>query len=150
MSRFLNKPTPTERAAIAALRRVLQEGGPSSVDRVYAEVASVARAKERTAALGAKMGGNTLPCAEWLRGKRLHSRLLNIHAHPLHLDHTSFYRHRDGSRAIVTEPYWLRLREMRDLAAYADQHGLDVTVSASQSAWFPGMTLAVEITPERP
>lgn len=141
MNRFLDKPTPTELKAVDALRQVLREGG--SVERVFAIVESPERGKIRESRLGARVYGRSAATAAWLQRKRMTQREL-FGKSPLELDHTSLYRRPDGTRTVVTEPYWLRLREMRDLVAYADKYGLDVTVSASQSAWFPGVTLAVE------
>lgn len=60
------------------------------------------------------------------------------------VDHTVYYVEKDGTRVVLTQPYGLMMRDLRELMAYAESHSLEVHISAS-SGHYPGATLGVHI-----
>jgi len=60
------------------------------------------------------------------------------------LDHSSGIKLYDDRKAVMTEPYGLGMREMKELVNFCEEHGLDFSIDG-ESTHFPGRTFRVLI-----
>jgi hypothetical protein len=142
-SPFLDKPSSLCQEAVAILRRLEAEGGYDVIiDAVAEATAEVALAHfMRTKQVSRRRGGHV--CVNRLLGTRCPSVcFLRIPAG----DHLSEWCRGKQTVAIVSQPYGLPPEALRETMAFAEQYGLDVTMSEGPGWHFPGRTLLVVFT----
>jgi signal recognition particle subunit SEC65 len=139
---FRSKPNRTAlyEKAVAVLRELLEEKDLDAVERAFAEAAYPRRWEKTEGRVGGKYRDGA-GCIERLLG----GRCKNIHCENIPgADHTSGYVRDKRIVAIVTEPYHLSFREMRELVQFCDERGLRADVDA-ESSHFPSRTLRILI-----
>jgi hypothetical protein len=145
-------PTPNERKAVNAIRKVTEAHGTDKANRVCAEAMNESMRLE-----WAEQDGFIQVCGghEWLvrfLGKTCicmtgdECGLLEIQELDLgpHLDHTSYWETAEGRMVIVGQPYGMSCDQMFELAAWAKRNNLGLHISG-WSYYFPGRSLMIEV-----
>ena len=134
-----NKRTPEWLPTVEALVRLGEHATPA-----FAEATATHRLLRYAQKWGLKRSRGT-PCVQRLLARRC-SEDCEDHRPP-GADHVSFWL-RDGKPySYVFQPYGIGPEQFRDLAAFAERVGLDVSIEALASWHYPGDTVLVELTP---
>ena len=154
MGRFMEDPSEAFEQAVGALCDLLEAEGPESVLRAYAEVMEEAASKAFCEHWQVEQAPGSTDCTARLFGKRHRDPDTPAgpscrYCHPPGSDHAKLYV-RDGEGAVfLSQPYELGWEEMQELVEWCRERGLRADVSARESWYFPGWTVAVRIlTPE--
>lgn len=135
--------TPTYEKAVAALI-ALQEENPGLLTPAYAEASTCYRKHTYRKRYGLKRSP----------GRNVFERLIGKHTYTnvfrRWMDHSSLWLKDGRPYLFVGQPYGLTLRDLREIAALCDEHGLTAEVDAGLSWWYPGRTLLVEMRHEQP
>lgn len=138
--------TPAYEKAVAALI-ALREEDPGLMTPAFAEAATTYKEQvyRRRHGLNKSRAGNTF---DRLIGKRTYFGYNNLWQR--WMDHSSLWLKDGRPYLFVGQPYGLTLRDLREIAALCDEHGLTAEVDAGLSWWYPGRTLLVEMRHEQP
>lgn len=141
-----SRRTPAYEKAVAALI-ALREEDPGLMTPAFAEAATTYKEQvyRRRHGLNKSRAGNTF---DRLIGKRTYFGYNNLWQR--WMDHSSLWLKDGRPYLFVGQPYGLTLRDLREIAALCDEHGLTAEVDAGLSWWYPGRTLLVEMRHEQP
>lgn len=131
--------------AIDALQDVVRERGLDAAQRVYAEVVW------RHVELSRWHDGLRPRSDSHVCGRRLYNEqcglnaCLGIQGQVNGIDHPREWCDGNGeTRIISSEPYSMRLEELRSVLDFCTAHNLDCFMTAG-SSWFPGQTILLEM-----
>lgn len=143
---FLYKPSHLCEEALAVLQRLKKAEGVDMVTRVTAEVIAAAALADfaRTRKVRERRGGGWHVCVNRLRGGRCRPQgdCPNIPAG----DHVSEWCRGRETVAIVSQPYGLSRKDLKETMAFAAEYKLDVDIDTWPSWHFPGHVLTVVFT----
>ena len=146
MSRFMKDRSEAYEKAVEALTRLLKEEDPDSVERACAEILAPIREKKflewRELERYLDLPRN---CVAELLGKRHRDPCCEYCGPPVD-DHTQSFVKDGKIITLVTQPYDLSWETMHKLVEYCRRLGLRADVSAQNSWYFPGRTLAIQLT----
>jgi len=148
---FVSRKERTEAylAAIKALRDLIEAEGLNKANRAYAE-ASAETIQESFAKIeGATRAGGRM-CMRRLLGKKCTvgypSEIRDGASHecvPPGSDHVSLWNKDGKASMLVSQPYDLSYRTLKEMLAFCEDHGLEVDISTYPTWHFPGQVLGV-------
>lgn len=137
---FMAKPSVAYLKAVEALNALLEAEGVGSVERAFAEASHTGRQQLFQQRHGVKQSQGQ-PWAGRLLGK-LHSSRSELE-NPRGTDHPSLWLRDGKAHMFMYEPYYVGHDGLRALVDYCERWGFEASITAEESFWFPGRTLAV-------
>jgi hypothetical protein len=145
MSAFVSKPSAAYCETVAQIKALIEAEGVDNASRACAEAMRDALKACYAARVKAKPRETPHTCIRRLQGKRSCGGG-NLHAmvdRPPRTDHATEWHQAGKTVSIVSHPYGISLKDMRDIVSYCDQHGFDAQIDAS-SWYFLGHTVRLE------
>jgi len=144
---FKSDPSEKYKKAVAILQELLEAEGYGVVNRAYAEVVADS-VRENFASSGIKQRTTGHVCIHRLLGKpRCPNNAYNFCTSPSGLpgnDHPTEWVGEDGkTKCIVCQPYGLSYDQIKAVVEFCERHGLEASISAILSWWFPGWTVSL-------
>lgn len=147
----MRNPSAKYRKAVNALRDLMtEEHGADSVTRAFAEAVSD-RWREAYATKHHLMPVTDHVCVSRLLGKGCpeerdrSGEFICLSDTIPGRDHLSEWRAPDGSRRIVSQPYGMDYKSLKELVTFCERLGLEARLDAYPSWHFPGATLFMEL-----
>lgn len=147
--------TPTYRAAIKAIRDLMETEGADKADRAFAEVMTEKKKEDFAKRHGVTRATGGI-CVRRLFGKRCtigypsdpfgtgHACL------PPGSDHISLWNKDGKASLLVSQPYGLAYRTLKEIMAYCEKYGLEVRIDANPCWHFPGQVIGVIFQKAKP
>lgn len=157
-SRFNSKSSPLWKSAVGALRRLLEAEGTNGVESAYAEAVADRHEEDWIARRALKLHRGHC-CVNRLLGKRCqHGRaylplgsgtlvVATQSAGTIEIpkgDHLSEWTHNGKTDVILSQPYGLTYKGIKETVAFCERYGLEASIDTWPSFHLPGAVLSVE------
>jgi len=149
-SKFKSNPSAAYKNAVKALCDLLVKEGLDSVVRAYAESSEVEYKKvfAEKRGLSPVTGGHV--CVHRLKGAKHCPDRYNQSCEAKcdiripNSDHLSEWKHNGETTLIVSQPFGLDFRSMKETIDFCEKHKLEANISTNPSWHFPGSVLTIE------
>ncbi|NUM45378.1 MAG: hypothetical protein HUU38_11795 [Anaerolineales bacterium] len=139
---FNDKPTAKYLKAVSMLMELLEDEGADTVKRAYAE--AVFERKIQGYKRDMKAPRDSHVCVSRLKGERCPGEKCHSPVCIPGMDHVSEWRKDGKTESIVSQPYRMNLKTLKETVEFCETNGLDAEISVDESWHFPGATLFIE------